>query len=230
MARKKAPPPESDGDVPMWFMTYSDVITLMMTFFILLLTFATSEPERFEQMQISLFGVSGANGLVGERPDGPEKDSWLMRVRPRSARLTDEGNEMPPVERDTVNEAVADGLSGLEDDEQSQIVDTVAFEVSGRSIGAPGGELYDYGVHYLKVISKIMQNRPYELTIEISSPGQLERAVSCVGYLYHVQLIRPDRLILGRDEFDGLSSENIRFRLQYFKGKSDGETRTQAAQ
>ena len=49
---REKPLPEPPDDVPLWFMTYSDVITLMMTFFILLLTFSTSDPERFEQMKV----------------------------------------------------------------------------------------------------------------------------------------------------------------------------------
>ena len=40
--REKQPPPKPD-EIPAWFMTYSDVITLLMTFFILLLTFATQD-------------------------------------------------------------------------------------------------------------------------------------------------------------------------------------------
>ena len=51
MARQK-PFPEPKDDIPAWFMTYSDVITLLMTFFILLLTFATTEPERFRKIDI----------------------------------------------------------------------------------------------------------------------------------------------------------------------------------
>ena len=50
---KKCSCPKPTGEIPAWFMTYSDVITLLMTFFILLLTFSTTEPERFEKVRSS---------------------------------------------------------------------------------------------------------------------------------------------------------------------------------
>ena len=82
---KEKPPPDPPEDVPLWFMTYSDVITLMMTFFILLLTFATNEPERFEQMKISVFGASGASGIAGKPPEGLEKAVNDYAARRRAA-------------------------------------------------------------------------------------------------------------------------------------------------
>ena len=81
MGREKKPPDKPD-DIPAWFMTYSDVITLLMTFFILLMTFATNEPERFERMQVSMFGGSGATGLAGRRRAG-----WFDGCRMKCAWL-----------------------------------------------------------------------------------------------------------------------------------------------
>ena len=114
MAREK-PPEEPSGDVPVWFMTYSDVITLLMTFFILLLTFATNEPEQFERMQSSMFQMGGSTGIAGE-DDGPlDKDAIVTRFRPRSSRATRRGSEMPPHSREHVTESINKGLEGLQE-------------------------------------------------------------------------------------------------------------------
>ena len=59
---------EKAADIPEWIVTYSDTITLLMTFFILLLTFATSEPEKFQQLQSVMFGGSRATGMVAPTP------------------------------------------------------------------------------------------------------------------------------------------------------------------
>ena len=69
MAKEKLPPPPPD-DIPAWFMTYSDVITLLMTFFILLLTFSTTEPERFEKVQTAVHQSGGASSMVGPVSEG----------------------------------------------------------------------------------------------------------------------------------------------------------------
>ncbi|MEZ6145736.1 MAG: flagellar motor protein MotB [Planctomycetaceae bacterium] len=82
MAKKCCDKP---ADVPAWFMTYSDVITLLMTFFILLLTFATNEPENFERMQVAMFGGGSATGLAGHNDEAIDRDSLLLRIRPKTA-------------------------------------------------------------------------------------------------------------------------------------------------
>ena len=118
MAREK-PPPDPPEDVPLWFVTYSDVITLLMTFFILLLTFASSEPESFERMQVSLFGGGGATGIAGP-PQGPmEKDAIALRERPRSSRMTNRGSEMPAIHKDPALKSLSEGIKGMEETNQN---------------------------------------------------------------------------------------------------------------
>ncbi len=120
MAKEK-PPPEKKGDVPEWFMTYSDVITLLMTFFILLLTFASNEPEQFERIKSSLFAGAGGSGIAGEPVAGIERESLLVRMRPKASRMATNGTEMPPIETDPSTEDFSDALQGLEEDEVREI-------------------------------------------------------------------------------------------------------------
>ena len=63
MPKKDCCPPPVAG-IPSWFLTYTDVITLLMTFFILLLTFATSEPEFLSKVQVVAFGGGGSTGVA----------------------------------------------------------------------------------------------------------------------------------------------------------------------
>jgi len=77
MARDKPEEPNS-GDIPAWFMTYSDVITLLMTFFILLMTFSTTEPENFGRMQVVMFGGGNSSGVA--RQVGPRASEGLAGV------------------------------------------------------------------------------------------------------------------------------------------------------
>ena len=87
MARKKDCCPPQVGDVPVWFMTYSDVITLLMTFFILLLTFASSEPEKFRRMQSVMFGGASGTGSAGGELDALDNDAYVLRQRPPASRF-----------------------------------------------------------------------------------------------------------------------------------------------
>ncbi|MCX7772639.1 MAG: hypothetical protein N2376_05940, partial [Clostridia bacterium] len=51
MARKKEQPPEGP---PEWMTTYSDMVTLLLTFFILLFSMATIDKNRFSEIAQSL--------------------------------------------------------------------------------------------------------------------------------------------------------------------------------
>ncbi len=114
MARKAKPEEPPPSDIPFWFITYSDVITLMMTFFILLLTFATSEPENFVQMQVAVFQGSGGSGVAGKAESSVDQDSIVYRERPSSGRRTKRGSESPPQETDPTFASMDKGLKGME--------------------------------------------------------------------------------------------------------------------
>ena len=129
MGKEKPLPPPAD-DIPAWFMTYSDVITLLMTFFILLLTFATSEPESFERMQMTVFGGGGATGIAGETDTPLDKDAIVARFRPKSSRVTVRGSETPPRDREPVSTSLAKGLEGLHEPQP--------HEVPGPAVGLRG--------------------------------------------------------------------------------------------
>lgn len=129
MPKEKPPPPENSGDVPDWFMTYSDVITLLMTFFILLLTFASNEPEQFERMKTTMFSATGGTGIAGEKTSGIEKESMVMRTRPRAARVSMRGSEMPPSKEDPPASEVSDALAGLDEDEARNLTPRNAIDL-----------------------------------------------------------------------------------------------------
>lgn len=139
------------GEIPAWFMTYSDVITLMMTFFILLLTFATNEPEQFERMKVAVFGGGGGTGLIGENNNPVELDATVVRFRPSSARQTMRGTEMPPLHDDPAKDSVARGLKAL--DELTDLVRSERCEITlRREHLINNGNITDHGQATLRII------------------------------------------------------------------------------
>jgi hypothetical protein len=211
-------------------MTYSDTITLMMTFFILLLTFATSEPERFEQMKIAVFGSSGATGLAGKKLQGLEKNSWVMRIRPESGRMTDRGAEFPPVERDGDEEMVREGLAGLEEDEKRQIVNYVSVTIPGRSLGTIDGDLYDYGQHNMRLLAGVIRARPCQITFEGRGDHQVKRMLACAGFLTSELGVPLGLVAVSHDEFPDLDAEDVRIVLRRQNDVHHVQTQAPAAE
>ncbi|MEZ4483701.1 MAG: flagellar motor protein MotB [Syntrophotaleaceae bacterium] len=65
MARKKRKD-EGGGGAPEWLVTYSDLVTLLLTFFVLLLSMANMDKVKFHDALGSLKGAFGLAGSIGK--------------------------------------------------------------------------------------------------------------------------------------------------------------------
>ena len=65
------PPEEKKAGAPEWMVTYTDLMSLLMVFFILLLTFSTPRMEKLFELQGS---ISGSFGIVMGHPDDRESE------------------------------------------------------------------------------------------------------------------------------------------------------------
>lgn len=80
--RKKPEPPQEEG-APAWMNTYGDMVTLLLTFFVLLFSFSTVDAEKWEKLVNSLAGrqviTAIANpGNTGNSTSGPATmEEWL---------------------------------------------------------------------------------------------------------------------------------------------------------
>lgn len=63
---KSTPPDENEGGGE-WIVTYADMVTLLLTFFVMLLAISTMDTERFEQVMSSIQYTLGAQVAPGGR-------------------------------------------------------------------------------------------------------------------------------------------------------------------
>lgn len=215
MAREKPPEPPGE-DVPVWFMTYSDVITLLMTFFILLLTFATTEPEKFDKVETAAFGTSGATGIAGHIHKRMDNRSWVNRVRPRAARIAMDGSEMPPLMREPPQKAVGKGLETVNDEEIKQdVMSTNSFSVELNPVVSPAGNLTPRGEEISSALANQLRNLPVHCSIQFSEKDNSGRASKFLQYLYEVKGVRPGQV--GISCQDDVESGHIRFAIERYK-------------
>ena len=197
MARKKSPPPASSGDVPAWFMTYSDVITLMMTFFILLLTFATAEPEKFDQMQTAVFGIGERTGVAGSNRDAIDRDSLALRYRPTVGRIASRGSEMPPLHTDPLREAVGKGLEALDQENELAREQQVEFSVAAALFISTDGSLTPIAKQHLGMLARQMQRLTVTARFEVSDAADISAAIEAARSMTELFQIHPGRLAVG---------------------------------
>lgn len=210
MAKEKPPEPPPE-DIPAWFMTYSDVITLLMTFFILLLTFATTEPEKFDKVQTSAFGSSGATGIAGHVHTRMDNKSWVERVRPRAARIAMTGSEMPPVT--SASQSVGSGLETTTDEEaERDVMTTNSFKLKFSQLVNENGNVTPRGVSLATLLAKQLRSLPVHCTIRFANQKDSNRASGLLQHLYEVHGVRPGQAGIGWS--DSLETDYVAFDVE----------------
>ncbi len=82
MAGKRKPQPPDEEGAPAWMNTYGDMVTLLLTFFVLLFSFSTIDAQKWEQIVSSLSGTpyvaiqSIDPGEVHSETDPVNDTSW----------------------------------------------------------------------------------------------------------------------------------------------------------
>ncbi len=197
MAKKKKGP-STVGGIPAWFMTYSDVITLLMTFFILLMTFATQSKERTEKTKVTMFHNSGGSGIAGDKANAPPKDTWVNRIRNRSARIAMRGAEMPPATEAPATEAIGEGHRALTEDEDKQDdMSSHNFEIPLIDLIDSLGTVTAKGEHLAGMLSVQLRNLNVHASLQVSEPVLGPQLVLFADFLIHREMVRPGLVGIG---------------------------------
>lgn len=191
MRQKKPDPP---AELPAWIMTYSDVITLLMTFFILLLTFSSSEKERFERLQSSLSGGAGGTGFAG-KTDGAQ-DALVVRARPRSARQTMRGSETPPIQQEASTKSLNKGLESLQADPRDP-QKSRAISISLSLMKDTNGQFTGFGRDILQMLATQLRRFPLSLSMQVATAEEVKHVMEFVMHLQDNEKIRPGRMSIG---------------------------------
>ena len=194
----KKRPPEPPGDIPAWVMTFSDVITLLMTFFILLLTFATNEPESFQPMQEAMFSGSGADGIAGEASANP-KNAVLLRQRTNAGRSTSRGSEIPPVKTAPTKSSMSDGIAGLEDHENRELSTTHSLRLSWSELLDSDGALTTTGAQQLRMIAFQVQRQDLSLRLVIGRADRFDSTMEVYQHFVANGGLKPTEVGVGQN-------------------------------
>jgi flagellar motor protein MotB len=190
-------PPDPPEDIPFWFITYSDVITLLMTFFILLLTFASSEPEMFERMQVSLFGGGGASGFAGPSQGSMEKDAVMLRVRPPAGRQTTRGSEMPPTHSDPTLASLASGIESLREEEQRDLQQRYAFRMPLLLVVDDKDRTTALGHQRLRMLANQLRKEPFKASLLVANQDDLAKAMTLAEQLTETYSVAIGKVSVG---------------------------------
>lgn len=208
--KKKVP----EEGIPRWFVTYSDVITLLMTFFILLLTFASNQPEGFEMMQQSLFGTGGSSGSIGKKLEIQEYDAFVLRVKPSVSRLTTHGSEIPPMYTDPVSKTASQGLMALSENNDLAQVERFSFETSMNLYLDENKQPTQTALRHLNMLAHQMQRLPLELNFTIPDDRDLASISRLAELMMRDLAVPAGRISVSLQTQGSLKPEQMRLTLR----------------
>ncbi len=159
--KKKKPEDEDDmPTVPAWMGTFADMMTLLMCFFILIMSFSTMELDKFKMAMGSL---KGAFGVLGVQKKLMPNQSWFSPASPEAVNL----------KQKSVLEHMEKLKSVLENNELNDKVevekrgDEIFIQIKDNMLFLAGSaELRQNYTKLLSIISKLFFKDIAEVTIE----------------------------------------------------------------
>lgn len=210
MARKRRmKSSDSGGGSPGWMTTFSDLMSLLLTFFILLFSMSSVSDSKFDQASASMsLALTGQDGLLPEETTVvPNNDGNLEEVEG----VETTGEEIPPelvemykeMEKELKEQGMEGNISIKIDSEgiYLDIKDSILFTSGSAEIVGSGKETLD---NLAELINQVpneviiegytdnvpMSNAQYASNWELST----SRAVSVLRYLSEEKQVDPTRL------------------------------------
>ncbi len=177
---------------PEWMVTFSDCMTLLLTFFVLLLSFSSFEPKTLGTLATSFAQSLPAVGLSYTT----EKDSLWKRQQVKELERVKHGSEVKPVDEQQSSDKFMREKKPL--DFKNLKVFTVPskqmFLGKGSVVSPEGKEICD-------AIAVFLKSQPCRVVIsENTSAGNdklaLERTYSILDYMVQNKRVRPERFNL----------------------------------
>ncbi len=157
--------------VPNWYMTFADISTLMLTFFVLLLSFANMDVVAFREM---LGSVQGAFGVVIEKEGDPspfvsvEEEETVKEESEKKG-----GDSSSPQEKKKQEDSIEQMKEAVSNTKLGDNVTifvkkpNIVIRVDGGSFFASGSAKFKKdSIVLLKGIVDVMKRTDYTLTIE----------------------------------------------------------------
>ncbi|MFQ5649082.1 MAG: flagellar motor protein MotB [bacterium] len=193
---------EDDGDdmpsSPAWMGTFADMMTLLMCFFILIMSFSTMELDKFKMAMGSL---KGAFGVIGIQKKLAPDQSWFSPSNVKQRSVLDHLQKM---RKSIENNKLEDKVDVQWSDEGELFV-----QIKDNMLFSPGkADLRPNYLKLLSIIAKLFFGEAEQIIVEghtdnvpISTPQypsnwelSLDRALHVLRYFVNKKMVDPTRI------------------------------------
>ncbi len=179
MARTKKTIEDGGGEgVPEWMVTFSDCMTLLLTFFVLLMSFASFDKDTIPTLGEIFSRAFPGVGLFG----GSVKKSMMEKNQSPNAQISKQGSE-------TRTLAQAINSNFMREQKPLDFRNLKVFTIESEKVfWGNGVALTESGKQVLNALEKFLLNTPGRIVISENGPDQgsqsgLDRALMVMDYL-----------------------------------------------
>lgn len=179
MARaKKTVEDDGGGEVPAWMLTFSDCMTLLLTFFVLLMSFASFDKDTIPALGEIFSKAFPGVGLFG----GSVEKSMMQKNQSPNAQISKEGSE-------TRTLAQAINSNFMKEQKPLDFRNLKVFTIESEKVFWGNGiALTESGKQVLNALEKFLLNTPGRIVISENGPDKeakngLDRALMVMDYL-----------------------------------------------
>jgi hypothetical protein len=170
---------EGGEGAPLWIISFADMMSLLMAFFVMLSTFSNFGPAESAQLQRAAKVAVSANYFGGWYRSPPLSS---MGRHIRAAGQLEKGSEKPTLEQ-------SNGSGMLKETKSEKFQTSKIFLVESKKVfWASGVTLSTEGRNFLDLFASFIQSRPERIMITENGPGAdgelgINRAIIIVNYL-----------------------------------------------
>ncbi len=177
--KKKSPPPPVDEGLPPWMATFADMVTLLLCFFVLLLSFANQDVDKFRDAMGSVKGAFGVREVRAKAED-MELVSTSKEARKAVARISND---------ERILLGVIMRIKSLFDKEEAELLEGtgVTADRDGVVFSAEAARLFKPGTAVLradagKILDKVVRVlKDYDLNLVVRGHSD-DRPISTKAY------------------------------------------------
>jgi len=223
-----APQEEQAPGAPEWMVTFSDIVTLLVTFFVLMLTFSSMEEEVFGMFADSIVG-RGLEGVI--LSSASDDEALLDRERLVSANASDSGSDMPSVFDDPKMESKSEIVTNPRALRVFRVGQARVVSVPSRLVFlGHTTSLSPAGKKLLAMIAEFSRGAAQDMFVcegpvgaqgAASEAVQLARARNAIEHLSRSGVADRGRLLLGTKVYDSGAPERA-FQIAMTLHRKDG--------
>jgi hypothetical protein len=202
--------PAESGHGTRWIVTYSDMITLLIAFFIAIITFSSKGVAGKVRSGPSLLTGPGGSGVAGPaREDDIPCDAVILRPRFSGGPKAAAGSEFAPLYHDPAAETTEGVLKALANAAPVKVGEPYTLRLPFGILFGSNATLTPSGMYLLRTVAANLRDMPYDFHLSVRSPLHISRAVRMGTFLSTSGGIHPGRIGVGVRVADGDALDTV---------------------